>query len=337
MFLGIAGETGNWKVDPDHRQDRKPSKIKTYKLTPEEIEQRYGHIVLPEKRTSVKPFISEEIVSIREIEKERVEMPQKKVEFEKLKELCREHGFGKASYEKIGAIIGTGWHTIECYVSKWGLKKLILDEVKIVSAAEGEQTELKNEVDLEQKEEVELKKENLCRKCGLPTNYNAFTLCDKCWDEKHSKKPEKVKVYIASSWRNINEVREWTSHLRAEGFEVFDFTDENDHFVFWIKDIPGQANMDIIDFLNREESQKAFDADCEGMKRSNVCLLLLPSGKSAHLEAGFMKGAGKKLIIYQDVFPKGETDVMYKFADLITDSVREVVKYLKDMTKQHNV
>ena len=42
--------------------------------------------------------------------------------------------------------------------------------------------------------------------------------------------------------------------------------------------------------------------------------MVLPSGKNAHLEAGYAKGIGKKLFVYGD-FTSGEFDVMYGFAD----------------------
>lgn len=34
------------------------------------------------------------------------------------------------------------------------------------------------------------------------------------------------------------------------------------------------------------------------MKWADTCVLALPCGRSAHLEAGWMSGAGKKLIVY---------------------------------------
>ena len=42
-----------------------------------------------------------------------------------------------------------------------------------------------------------------------------------------------------------------------------------------------------------------------------------------------VKGNGKKLIIYQNGFPKGEFDVMYGFADLTTTNLIEMVQFLQ--------
>ncbi|KKK63940.1 hypothetical protein LCGC14_2989230 [marine sediment metagenome] len=62
-------------------------------------------------------------------------------------------------------------------------------------------------------------------------------------------------------------------------------------------------------------------------------LIGLTAGKSTHLEAGYAKGKGKKLIIYSGKFPKGEFDVMYGFADMVTDSQAAVLEYLQGEVK----
>ncbi len=43
-------------------------------------------------------------------------------------------------------------------------------------------------------------------------------------------------------------------------------------------------------------------------------VLLLPSGRSSHLEAGYGVGSGKELFIFGDL-PVGEFDAMYGFAE----------------------
>jgi hypothetical protein len=87
--------------------------------------------------------------------------------------------------------------------------------------------------------------------------------------------------------------------------------------------------MDAIKFLEDERSQRAFVEDKKWLDWADVCILILPSGKSSHLEAGYAKGQGKQLIIYQRHFPEGEFDVMYGFADLITSDSSAVVRFLE--------
>jgi hypothetical protein len=80
-------------------------------------------------------------------------------------------------------------------------------------------------------------------------------------------------------------------------------------------------------FFNFPPVNRAFQEDKKWLEWSEATLLILPAGKSAHLEAGYAKGQGKHLVIYQKDFPSGEFDVMYGFADLITDDINEVAEY----------
>ena len=139
-----------------------------------------------------------------------------------------------------------------------------------------------------------------------------------------------MKIYIASSWKNGDDVKEIAAFLRENGHEVDCFADESTgRFVFHYSEIDSFENLDAINFMYDERSKKAFAEDKKWIDWSNCVLLVLPAGKSAHLEAGYAVGKGKYLIIYQQTFPKGEFDVMYGFADLITDDFKTVMAYLK--------
>jgi len=59
--------------------------------------------------------------------------------------------------------------------------------------------------------------------------------------------------------------------------------------------------------------------DFEAMQWADCCVMVLPCGRSANTEAGWMKGAGKKVYVYQPV--KQEPELMYKIYDgIITSS-----------------
>jgi len=139
-----------------------------------------------------------------------------------------------------------------------------------------------------------------------------------------------MKIYIASSWKNENMVKEWASVLRTEGHEVDAFCDDpKGRYVFHFSEIGHPSELDAINFLDDDRTLKAFMEDKKWLNWADVCLLILPSGKSAHLEAGYAVGRGKKLVIWQAYYPRGEFDVMYGFADLVTDKATEVLNYLK--------
>jgi hypothetical protein len=134
----------------------------------------------------------------------------------------------------------------------------------------------------------------------------------------------KRKIYLASSWKNAQKVRELAKILREFGHDVFDFTDPSnkigslEKFVFsatqWAKENGKPANeIEWKDFLLWNPTQKAFISDKAGLDWSNTVILLNPSGRSSHLEAGYGAGQGKELFIFGDL-PLGEFDAMYGFA-----------------------
>ena len=125
-----------------------------------------------------------------------------------------------------------------------------------------------------------------------------------------------MKIYIATSWRMQGAALIMTSWLRSEGMEVDCFCDESTgRYVFHFSEISADADsINGIDFLEDRRSQKAFAEDKKWLDWADTCILMLPSGRSAHLEAGYAKGCGKKLYIVGD-FPPGEFDVMYGVAD----------------------
>lgn len=137
-----------------------------------------------------------------------------------------------------------------------------------------------------------------------------------------------MKIYLASSWKNVAQVKELAGYLSSKGFEVDNFTDDSKgRFVFHWSEIGDIYELDAINFLQDERAQRAFEEDKKWIDWADAVVLLLPAGRSAHLEAGYAKGTGKLLIIVGD-FPKGEFDVMYGFADLLTRDIREAAWYL---------
>jgi len=107
------------------------------------------------------------------------------------------------------------------------------------------------------------------------------------------------KVYVASSWRNP--LQQGVVHtLRAAGLEVYDFrdppppcipngfrwTDIDPHWQQWT---PAQWRAG----LKTGTARRGYAADRAGMDWADCCVLVLPCGRSAHLEAGFMAGQGK--------------------------------------------
>lgn len=139
-----------------------------------------------------------------------------------------------------------------------------------------------------------------------------------------------MKIYVASSWIN-NYQPEVVEMLRKEGHEVFDFKNPPDGSGFsWSEIDDDWKNWSTLIYrlaLEHEKSQAGFNTDFNAMKWADVCVLVMPCGRSAHIEAGWMAGAEKTVIAY--IPEKAEPELMYKIFDMISDDMNEIIAYLE--------
>ena len=142
-----------------------------------------------------------------------------------------------------------------------------------------------------------------------------------------------MKIYLASSYKNETLVIVMASALRQAGHEVDAFCDpRTGRAVFTLSDPRFQKlkNLSGKDFCREKPIKDTFIENKKWLDWCECCILILPSGRSAHLEAGYAKGQGKKLIIYHAYeWPAGEVDIMYCFADLLTAEIDEIRRFLK--------
>ena len=150
---------------------------------------------------------------------------------------------------------------------------------------------------------------------------------------------KKPKIYVASSWRNDFQP-EIVNKLRESGCDVYDFKNPgpNKHGFSWSDIDTNWENWDIHTFmnsLNHPIAQEGFENDMRALKECDVCVLLLPSGRSAHIEAGYAAGCpDKKLcILMPKEIGRTEPELMYNMADYVTDDVNNVIRYIKSIKK----
>ena len=79
--------------------------------------------------------------------------------------------------------------------------------------------------------------------------------------------------------------------------------------------------------MHHPKAERQFSADLEALEWAEVCVLVLPCGRSAHTEAGWMAGVGKRVIAY--IPEMVEPELMYKLFDGITGSLDDLVRCLK--------
>lgn len=121
-------------------------------------------------------------------------------------------------------------------------------------------------------------------------------------------------IYLASSWRNAEQPALVVA-FRDAGHEVYDFRNPapgNRGFAWsaldpdWLKWTPAR----YLDRLTHPIAEAGFKLDKDALDWCDTCVLLLPSGRSAHLEAGYVAGQGKQTfaLLREDRF---EPELMY--------------------------
>ncbi len=138
-----------------------------------------------------------------------------------------------------------------------------------------------------------------------------------------------MKIYVASSWRNLTQPV-IVQLLRAEGHEVYDFKapEDNGGSGFHWSDIdPDWQRWSPERFreaLAHPITAHGFERDFAAMTWAQAFVLVMPSGRSAHLEAGYAVGARKPLAIY---LSDGEPELMYGMATKLVIGAEELLEW----------
>ncbi len=144
---------------------------------------------------------------------------------------------------------------------------------------------------------------------------------------------DSVKIYVASSWRNPIQ-QDVVAALRKAGHEVYDFRNPapGNHGFRWSDIDPDWQNWGGEGFtaaLKHPIAEAGFALDKEALDWCEACVLVLPSGKSAHLEAGYTIGQGKPTAVL--LAERMEPELMYKLADTPLLTVEAVVEWANSL------
>ncbi len=128
-----------------------------------------------------------------------------------------------------------------------------------------------------------------------------------------------MRIYVASSWRNDYQP-DVILGLREAGHEVYDFRNPRpeNHGFHWSeidREWKSWTMRRFIEALSHPLAEEGFGEDYRAMQWAEACVLVLPAGRSAHLEAGWFAGAGKPLLI---LLADAEPELMYKLASGLT-------------------
>lgn len=134
---------------------------------------------------------------------------------------------------------------------------------------------------------------------------------------------EQVKVYLIGSLRNP-EIPKIANEIRKAGLEVFDdwYAAGSEADDKW-KEYEQGRGRSYMEALAGAAAKNVFQFDKKHLESADAVILVLPAGKSGHLELGWSLGRGKRGYILLD--SPDRWDVMYRFADLVTEDLSEIV------------
>ncbi len=132
------------------------------------------------------------------------------------------------------------------------------------------------------------------------------------------------RIYVASSWRKTPIIHnQIVDELRRAGHDVYDYRHPwqmiNEHGFHWSeidKDYEHWTPGKYLVALDHDLANRGFSFDYGAMNWADSCVLILPSGKSAHLEAGWFVGRGRPVHLFMPgIF---DPELMYKMFTSIT-------------------
>ena len=144
-----------------------------------------------------------------------------------------------------------------------------------------------------------------------------------------------MKIYVASSWRNVHQPK-IVAQLRDRGHKVYDFRHPaaNDHGFSWREIDPNWQSWDDREFqkaLQQPIADRGFKFDMDALNTADAVVLVLPCGRSAHLELGYAVGRRKPTAIL--LHGPTEPELMYKMADCIACDETTLFNWLWQVAK----
>lgn len=120
-------------------------------------------------------------------------------------------------------------------------------------------------------------------------------------------------VYLIGSLRNPD-IPTFANEVRKLGFEVFDdwFAPGPEADDMW-RNYETERGRSYEEALMGYAAQHVYAFDKYHIDRCDIGLLIMPAGKSGHLELGYMIGCGKPCFVLMD--NPDRWDVMYQFVN----------------------
>lgn len=179
-----------------------------------------------------------------------------------------------------------------------------------------------------------------CSPCGgfrehvcIGNKRQCAACCSYFYVSTWSEPSKPLQVYLVGALKN-EQIPVLAAKLRAAGYSVFDdwFAAGERADTIW-RDYELQRGRSFKDALKAPHAQACFTMDKTALDASDVVVLVMPAGKSAHIELGYAAGKGKTTVVLMD--EPTRFDVMYLFADAIVETHDELLAFLKTAEKVH--
>ena len=140
-------------------------------------------------------------------------------------------------------------------------------------------------------------------------------------------------LYLIGSLRNPA-VPKIASELRAGGYDVFDdwFAAGPEADDYWQAYEQGRGHT-LAQALDGYAAGNVFRFDKTHLDRAEAGVLVMPAGKSGHLELGYLVGQGKPTYVLMPGEPD-RWDVMYRFTRGVYTSLDELLSALQAEKKE---
>jgi hypothetical protein len=141
-----------------------------------------------------------------------------------------------------------------------------------------------------------------------------------------------MRIYVASSWRNLHQPAV-VQALQDAGHDVYDFRRPapGDDGFHWSEIDPAWESWTPAQYcqaLQHPLAQVGFAQDKLALQMADVTVLVLPCGRSAHLELGYAQGVGQRTAVL--MLEACEAELMYLLVDRVCLNMDELLGWLRE-------
>jgi len=123
-----------------------------------------------------------------------------------------------------------------------------------------------------------------------------------------------MKFFVASPWKNKDAVERLVGELTNRKIDVYSFLQNGANLMtgMSITEEMHTFGEALQNWQNDSRIKAIFNAELEGLKASDVVVLMQPAGHSSLLEAGIGYGMGKKVVTVGEI---EKPEVFYLICD----------------------